>query len=218
MGTFREAVEEMEREEGRRLSNAEIRAFKDIWVKENPKASWKNPASHAPALEDPRAAYVRETYAEPAKKVTETARNIGEWLSKAKHHLLGSEDALDKASLKRSRTREHALNELNNLFTGESTEEKLLPEYGGKEPDEETIEFNFPGRVGSKSNPVHLKDAVSVGIPTNHEQGIEEMPEEVSKLRFRSGSRENPVRLPPINLPEDELRTDEVIINVPRKR
>lgn len=238
MGTFREAVEEMEQEEGRRLSNDEIRAFKDIWVKENPKATWKNPA--ATTKKSPLESYVNESYVEPSKKISalgkkipDAARTIkdlfegvigigpedqanaekyeqgvhrvGNWLSKAKHHLLGSDDVLEKESLMRSRTREHALNELNNLLTGEPTEEHLRPEYGGDEPYNETIDFNFPARSGSKANPVRL-NPVPLDMPTNKEQGIERAPKEFRDVWL------------PTNSPEDELRTEEVIINVPRNR
>lgn len=223
MAGFRAAAEEFERLHGK-MSNDELRQFKAEWKKanglpENSGSRHREDPRDVPV--DRRQAYVNDAYKSAGAKFT----GIKEWLSKVGDRMApGDEHERNRKERILERAVEHMGNKLNHLLTGASMTERLLPEYGGDETYDETVDFNFPGRKGSETNPVRL-ESQHLGMPTNSEQGIEEIPKEVGKARFRKGSHENPIRLDPVYLPDDRglspddgLRTEEVTIKVPPKR
>lgn len=244
MAGFRAAAEEFERTHGP-MSNNELRQFKAEWKQAN--GGGVATPNARPAKSPPDAnAYTREAYMDAGKNASGAARGIGDWLSNAAGKVKDAvtsdpyeglkEDAAGKRQaigdwLGKARDHiaptdvhennrkeeilkrmvEHVGHKIGSLLTGDSMTEELQPEYQNM-------------REGDPDNPMVLDDIKLSPDPS----GVEQMPVEVAKARFRKGGRENPVRLGPVNLPDDRalpegepdggLRTDEVTIDVPRRK
>jgi hypothetical protein len=159
---------------------------------------------------------------EEAEKVETGVHNIGQWLSKVGDRMMpGDAHSRDRKEDALKRAVERMGNKLNELLSGESRFEQLQPEFARKPVRLSPVDLP-QGARGSPSNPIELEpvsddELLNTELPAGHD--IEAMPKEVAALRFRKGGRENPLRLDPINLPEDApdegLRTGEVVINVP---
>lgn len=146
--------------------------------------------------------------------------NLGSMLSGIGDRMApGSSDDRDRKEEVLQRAVERMGNKLKELLTGESRFEELQPDAARKPVRLDPITL---GEKGSSENPIQL-EPVADNEPFDEvaePAGVEVMPKEVAAVRFRKGGRENPVRLPAVDLPEDspELRTGEVTIDVPARR
>jgi hypothetical protein len=206
MGRFQDAVEKFESEHGR-MTPDEIRQFGKKWKEREGKApssatakvpegsfkhaamstlaSWLAPSHDetASATEDPRDIPVER----PA------GRTIGEWLTQARRHLMGSDTEMANRELETNRMIEKPLAKLDEVLTGTPSVEHLQ---GTPGHPIEMVEVPADEPEFSPGNPLHLDSdkidsivpryAVEVGTPE-----IESRP---------------------------EMRTGEVVVKVPKRR